>query len=118
MRLSYTEKGKTRSTGQLVLYIIISVNVKINIYSFNVENLITPQMFWINPSEHSLRPSCDQTIVLLIVFRSINRLGQISVSSSTSNMSQAKSSTSVMTYQSYTHPSNLLKPGTILFQVN
>ncbi|KAG6445856.1 hypothetical protein O3G_MSEX004127 [Manduca sexta] len=42
--------------------------------------------------------------------------GQLSLRSSHSNMSQAKSSASVMTYQSYTHATNLLRPGTLLFQ--
>ncbi|KAJ0177120.1 hypothetical protein K1T71_007129 [Dendrolimus kikuchii] len=42
--------------------------------------------------------------------------GLVPLRSSQSVMSQAKSSASVMTYQSYTHVSNLLRPGSLLFQ--
>ncbi|KAJ8730193.1 hypothetical protein PYW07_017231 [Mythimna separata] len=42
--------------------------------------------------------------------------GALPTSQSQSNVSQAKSSVSVSTYQSYTHASNLLRPGTLMFQ--
>ncbi|KAJ8728052.1 hypothetical protein PYW08_016437 [Mythimna loreyi] len=42
--------------------------------------------------------------------------GSLPMSQSQSNVSQAKSSVSVSTYHSYTHASNLLRPGTLMFQ--
>ncbi|CAG5031755.1 unnamed protein product [Parnassius apollo] len=43
-------------------------------------------------------------------------MGQLSFHSSHSSISQSKSVASVMSYQSYMHISNLLRPGTMLFQ--
>ncbi|KPJ08211.1 Cyclic nucleotide-gated cation channel [Papilio machaon] len=43
-------------------------------------------------------------------------VGQISVRSSHSNISQSKSAASVISYQSYMRLSNLFRPGTLLFQ--
>ncbi|CAK1595997.1 unnamed protein product [Parnassius mnemosyne] len=43
-------------------------------------------------------------------------VGQLSLHSSHSSISQSKSGASVTSYQSYMHISNLLRPGTLLFQ--
>ncbi|XP_068632021.1 uncharacterized protein [Battus philenor] len=43
-------------------------------------------------------------------------LGQISLHSSHSNISQSKSAASVISYQSYLHFSNIFRPGTLLYQ--
>ncbi|XP_026725097.1 uncharacterized protein LOC113492021 [Trichoplusia ni] len=42
--------------------------------------------------------------------------GTLAMSTSQSNVSQSKSSASVGTYHSYSHASNLLRPGTLMFQ--
>ncbi|XP_039754559.1 uncharacterized protein LOC120629631 [Pararge aegeria] len=46
-----------------------------------------------------------------------SRYGSLGNAQSSSNMSQSKSTTSVITYQSYLHVNNLLKPGSSLYQI-